>query len=202
MSVAPAFTVIVATFGRGAAIAPTLRSIAAQTYRDFEVLVVSDGPAAAQLVETVAGFDERFVLLETAVRSTSQSGPNNHGTARAQGRWVAFLGHDDLWAPRHLADLAQRFEERPDAHFVVGGCLFLGPPGGEDERTWFSGLFDGDDPAIATEHFFPPSSLAHVRELPPEVGGWPAPGSVRCRSTRRSRWRPWRRAACSSRPVR
>ncbi len=167
---------VVATFGRSEAIMPTLESIAAQTLRDFEVLVVADGVAEPGLAEVVERFDERFVLHETHARSGSQSGPNNFATALASGAYVAFLGHDDLWFPDHLADLAAAFEANPRADFAVGGCLFLGPPGAEDELTWVSGLFEGDDPAIAYEHFFPPSSLAHRRTLPAAVGPWPAPG--------------------------
>lgn len=172
----PEFTVVVATYGRGRAIAPTLASIARQSLTDLEVLVVSDGPAHDGLADTVASFDDRFRLHETATRSGSQSGPNNLGTELARGRWLAFLGHDDLWLPHHLADLAGTGRTNPQAHFAVAGCLFLGPSGAEDELTWVSGLFEGDDPAVALEHFFPPSSLAHRRDLPVEVGGWPAPG--------------------------
>ena len=86
MPAPPAFTVIVATYSRGAAIVPTLTSIAQQSWKDFEVLVVSDGPAADGLGEAVASMDSRFRLIINEPSSRSQAGPNMHGSfARAGG---------------------------------------------------------------------------------------------------------------------
>lgn len=173
----PLVSVVVATYERGLAIAPTLRSIGAQTRTDLEVLVVSDGPPADGLAETVAGFDERFRLLALPERTRSQSGPNNLGREQARGRYVAYLGHDDLWLPEHLDRLLGALDEGFD--FAVAGCIYLGPPGAEDELTWVTGLFESGDAEVPREHFFPPSSFAHVRDLPAAVGRWPDPAVLR-----------------------
>lgn len=169
---APTFTVVVATYARGTLIEATLQSIADQELRAFEVLVVSDGPTAAGLAETVGRFDDRFQLAETPVRGRSQSGPNNLGWARARGRYVAYLGHDDIWHPTHLRQLADTFERNPDASFAVSGCMYFGPPGRVDDLLWVTGMFDSGDTTVPNEHFFPPSSVSHKRELPPEVERW------------------------------
>lgn len=175
---APTFTVVVATYERGAAIAPTLRSVAGQALADLEVLVVSDGPAAPGLAEAVAAQDERFTLLELPERTRSQSGPNNLGWSRARGRYVAYLGHDDIWLPDHLASLAAALEPG-EAQVAVAGCLFVGARGGEAQTTSVSGLFDPGDPDAGSRYFFPPSSVAHVRDLPAAAGGWPEPTTSR-----------------------
>ena len=87
--VTPTFSVVIATFDRGALIESTLESVARQMLDDFEVLVVSDGPPASQLVETVAQFDARFRLLVLDERAGSQYAANNFGWSEATGRYIA-----------------------------------------------------------------------------------------------------------------
>ncbi len=170
---APAFTVVVATFRRGSLIEATLESIARQAWPSFEVLVVSDGPAEPGLAETVDRLDSRFRLVVSPVRAGSQSGPNNLGWSLARGRYVAYLGHDDIWHPDHLRLLADAFDATPGASFAVSGCVYFGPAGTWDELTWVTGLFDAADETAPATHFFPPSSVAHRRDLPVDVPRWP-----------------------------
>jgi glycosyltransferase involved in cell wall biosynthesis len=174
----PTFSVVVATFDRGPLIEATLQSVAEQSLVDFEVLVVSDGPAAEGLAETVARFDERFRLVELPQRCGSQFGPNNHGWSIARGQFIAYLGHDDIWLPGHLTELSDAFSAAPDADFAVSGCLYFGPPGAGSGYTWATGLFDPLDRWIARTHFFPPSSVAHRRRLPGDLR-WPDADLVR-----------------------
>jgi glycosyltransferase involved in cell wall biosynthesis len=170
--VIPLFSVVIATYDRGPLIEATLSSVARQTIDDIEVLVVSDGPAASGLAATVARFGERFHLVEIAVRCGSQFAPNNHAWSISTGRFVAYLGHDDIWLPGHLAALRDTFEQHPQADFAASGCLYFGPPGSGGGHTWVTGLFDPDDRWMAHTHFFPPSSVAHRRHLPHEIR-WP-----------------------------
>ena len=168
----PTFSVVVATYNRGPLIEATLSSIALQSVEDIEVLIASDGPAAPGLSSTVSHFGDRFRLVETACRSGSQFSPNNHAWSIARGRFIAYLGHDDIWLPGHLAALSDSFTQRPDADFGASGCLYFGPPGSGSASTWVTGLFDPDDRRIPLTHFFPPSSIAHRRDLPDDMR-WP-----------------------------
>lgn len=174
---APTVSVIVATYGRGPLIAPTLASIAAQVGVDFEVLVVSDGPAADGLAETIADFGPRFRMKVLPKRVGSQAGPNALGWSAARGRYIAYLGHDDIWHPDHLRCLVRAFEARPAASFAVAGCIFGGPVG--SDWYWVTGLFDADDGQAPRRYLFPPSSVAHLRDLPEPVPVWGHPGSTR-----------------------
>lgn len=178
-AVPPEFTVIIATYGRGSLIDSTLRSVALQEHQNFEVLVVSDGPPAEGLAESVERFGSRFRLIQTPHRSRSQSEPNNRGWNDANGRFIAYLGHDDLWHPAHLTRLREAFSHHPDAHFAVSGCLYFGAPGTGDEQTWVTGMFDSDDQSIPATHFFPPSGLSHHRDLPATVTRWSPPETSR-----------------------
>lgn len=175
----PTFSVVIATYNRDALIVPTLESVRQQSFTDFEVLVVSDGPPSDSLATAVGTFDGRFRLLVLPQRSRSQAGPNNLGWDRAKGRYIAYLGHDDIWHPEHLDNLLHTFRRHPQADFAVGGCLFLGPPGTDDTLTWVTGLFDEMDSSAPRENFFPPSSFAHRRLLPATVKHWSDPTTTR-----------------------
>ncbi len=176
--VKPAFTVVVATYDRGPLIEATLLSIARQTVEDIEVLVASDGPSAPGLAATVAGFDDRFRLIETPTRCGSQSGPNNHAWSLANCDFIAYLGHDDVWLPDHLAALTDAFDHQPAADFAATGCIHFGPPGAGEGNVWVTGLFDPADRSMALTHFFPPSSVAHRRDLPGDLR-WPDAATTR-----------------------
>ena len=185
----PSFSVVVATYDRGPLVEATLASVAQQSLADIEVLVASDGPAAPGLARTVAQFGERFRLVETERRSGSQCTPNNFAWSIARGRFIAYLGHDDIWLPGHLAALRDAFEQRPHSDFAASGCLLLGPPGAGSGSAWVTGLFDPDDRWMPLAHFFPrpPSLIA-------------APFRRTCAGPPRTRHGGrWTRSSCSPR---
>jgi len=174
-SPAPVFTVIMATWGRGRHILPSIRSVLQQEYRDFELFVIGD--ACSDETETVvrALDDPRLRWLNLAARIGSQSGPNNAGIAEARGKYIAYLGHDDIWEPNHLQTLAALFATgEPPAFGVSGAILHLpnGLPGGP-----VTGVFTDD--SVKHTHFFPPSSFAHRKDAMDRIGPWRLPGELR-----------------------
>ena len=175
MSEDPVFSIILSTFGRGRHIGPTIASVLAQSYRGFELIVVGDG-CHDETESTVRSFPpERITWLNLPQNTGSQSFPNNAGIRSARADWVAYVGHDDIWAPDHLERMVGTIAEQPAADFLVSGCVYHGPPG--SETCWITGLFDG--PGAPFEHFFPPTSLAHRRDVVARIGEWRDPLTVR-----------------------
>ena len=78
-----------------------------------------------------------------------QSWPNNAGISRSSGTHIAYLGHDDVWSPHHLARLAEIIQ-RADPDFAVSGAVFHPPPGSKYYA--ITGMFD--DPSAAKREFF------------------------------------------------
>jgi glycosyltransferase involved in cell wall biosynthesis len=157
-------TVVVATYNSPVTLEAALKSVLAQTFAHFEVWVVGDADTAGSGAVVAGLGDPRLNWRNRTANSGSQSAPNSEGLERATGEYVAYLGHDDLWLPDHLASLLARISETQAdlVHAVVGRAERQGP--------WrLSGLVDaqGDE---AT--FVPPSGWLHRRELVEELGGW------------------------------
>lgn len=117
-------SVIVALFNKEEYIARTLDSILAQTFRDFEVIVVDDGSTDGG-PEVIRGYtDPRIRMIHQ-----ENSGPGsarNRGIRDSSGRFVAFLDADDEWMPRFLERSVKWLEECPDCDVSLAGYL-MGP---------------------------------------------------------------------------
>lgn len=159
-----------ATYNRGRHILPSVRSVLGQTFKDFELLVVGDHCTDNTEAALELFLSDRVRWTNLDERGGSQSFPNNRGIALARGRYIAYLGHDDIWAPDHLEAISARIAET-DADYVVSGLLTHSPPGVDRPR--ITGLFDESSAALT--YFFPPSSIAHKRDVTARVGPWRAP---------------------------
>jgi glycosyltransferase involved in cell wall biosynthesis len=108
---APSVSVIIPTHNRAFLVQEALASVQAQTYQDFEIVVVDDGGTdgtAAALAE----WREVKVLRHSQRRGVSAA--RNTGIAWARGQWLAFLDSDDLWLPDKLARQVAYLTSRPD----------------------------------------------------------------------------------------
>jgi glycosyltransferase involved in cell wall biosynthesis len=97
----PRVSVIIPTYNRAALVQDAVAAVLAQTYRDFELLVVDDGSTDGTREVLAAWGGEIRVLRLPARRGVS--GARNAGIVAARGEWLAFLDSDDLWLPEKLA---------------------------------------------------------------------------------------------------
>lgn len=160
----PLVSVILSTYNWSSVLRLAIETVLWQTMRDFELLVVGDG-CTDDSAEVVQSFgDARIRWHNLASNSGSQSGPNNAGLAMARGRYVAYLGHDDVWYPTHLATLVKALR-RTGVNLAHTQCVMLGPPGSHIRLLTPRGRYrEGQG--------IPPSTMMHVREMGAEIGGW------------------------------
>ena len=100
----PLVSVITPVYNAASRLVETLASVRAQTFADWEHLLVDDGSTddSVAVIEAAAREDDRIHLL----RSSRNSGPSRARNAAidlAAGRYLAFLDADDLWLPDKLA---------------------------------------------------------------------------------------------------
>jgi glycosyltransferase involved in cell wall biosynthesis len=108
---APLVSVIIPTYNRAGLVRQAVASVKAQTFRDFEVVVVDDGGADGTC-EALAADRELRVLSHPGRQGVSAA--RNSGVTAARGEWLAFLDSDDLWLPDKLARQISFLEGRPE----------------------------------------------------------------------------------------
>lgn len=95
-------SVIIPAYNASAWIRETLDSVAAQTHRALEVIVVDDGSTddTAAIADAFAVADSRFRVVRQA--NAGVAAARNHGARMAQSDLLAFVDADDLWAPQKI----------------------------------------------------------------------------------------------------
>ncbi len=164
----PRVTVIIATYNWSSVLPYSVGSVARQTFRDFELLVVGDActddseQVVARLIEEYPDASIRWI--NCAQNAGSQYGPNNEGLKQARGEYIAYLGHDDLWLPHHLELLVAALDAGAD---VVHGVIAWVTPNGNSTQV------------CAAHECVAPSSVMHRADVAQRVGGWRPFGEIK-----------------------
>ena len=119
----PFFSVIVATHLRSALLERALRSLRAQTFADFEIVVVADALDAGTAAVASQWLQERDLF----VKRNGPPGPaesRNLALQMATGDWLAFLDDDDTFAPHHLETAHRRITQPADDAERAARLLF------------------------------------------------------------------------------
>lgn len=117
----PLVSIIMPCHNRERYIAASIQSVLAQTYQNWELLVIDDASADASvdIVQAICQQDNRVKLLINDHPQGRPYAPRNYGISHAQGDYIAFLDSDDLWEASHLEHLLKVFEDNDD---VVVAC--------------------------------------------------------------------------------
>ena len=111
----PFISVIIPTFNRVDLLKETVESVRNQTFRDFELIVVNDGSSDGTAQWLSGQTDLRVFTQENSGIAASR----NKGASAARGPWLAFLDHDDLWAPDKLEIQAAFVKNHHDIALVA-----------------------------------------------------------------------------------
>lgn len=94
-------SVIMPSFNTGEYIAASVESVLAQTYSNWELLIVDDC-STDNTTEVIGRYqDPRIILLKNKTNSGAALS-RNYALREAKGRWIAFLDSDDIWEPKKL----------------------------------------------------------------------------------------------------
>ena len=141
-------SVITPVFNGVRTIATAIASVQAQTFVDWELLVIDDGSSdgSADVVSRVAA-ESRLRLIRQ-----ERGGPGaarNRGISAAVGELVAFLDADDLWPPGYLAAMTAALSRRPGASLAFGSWQYIDENGALLSQRVIP--FDGDGERAAAE---------------------------------------------------
>jgi len=116
----PKVSVVIPVFNGERFIQDAIESILAQTFRDFEIIVVDDGSTdnTRQIVEA---FGSKVTYKYQPNAQTGTACPAyNAGISLASGEYLAFLDHDDRWCPHKLATQVAILDRHPDVGLTYG----------------------------------------------------------------------------------
>lgn len=110
-------SVIIPTYNRRDLVSLAIESVLAQTFTDYEVIVVDDGSSdgTGQALATFSS-QIRYIWQENQGESVAR----NQGIALAQGDYIALLDSDDLWEPEKLVEQVAVLDDDPT--IVMAGC--------------------------------------------------------------------------------
>jgi glycosyltransferase involved in cell wall biosynthesis len=123
----PLVSVIVPTHNRPGMLAEALASVRAQTFTDYEIIVVSNGESDDM---RRASRDAASGCVYLELDRGNVSAARNFGMERAKGEWIAILDDDDLWPPNKLErQIAEA--EATGADMIAGDFVEFYPDGQE-----------------------------------------------------------------------
>lgn len=137
----PKAAIIVPAYNVERTIGETLRSLLAQTFSDFELIVVDDG-SSDRTLDVVAGFDDpRIRVIRQANRGLA--GAHNTGVHAAAAPYIGFCDADDLWAPEKLARHVAHLDANPAVGLSFAGSRMIdddGRPFGASQSPKLTGV--------------------------------------------------------------
>lgn len=134
MSSPPVVSIVIPTYNHAQFVLATLESVWAQTFADYEVIVVNDGSPdnTAAVLEPLARTG-RIRYIEQA--NGGQARARNTGIGLARGAFIALLDDDDLWPPDKLAWQVAALQDDPDAAVVYGKAFPIDADGKPSDPT-------------------------------------------------------------------
>lgn len=118
-------SVVIPCYNMGQYIEETVASVLAQTFRDFEILIVDDGsddPATLEILNRLSG--GVVTLMRTGNQGVAAA--RNHGIQNARGTYILPLDADDLITPDFLEKTVSFFEKNPELGIVSSDAMLFG----------------------------------------------------------------------------
>lgn len=170
----PAVSIIIPCYNVDRFLAETLESVFAQTFADYELIVVDDG-STDSTASVIRSFGSKVKAIFGPNRGASLA--RNTGTEYARGEFIQYLDADDLLAPNALenrvkkllstgADVAysdwQKLEESETGRFLLG----------ETVARRIDDIHSDPEIALFTNFWAPPAALLYRRSIVEAIGGW------------------------------
>lgn len=123
------FSIIIPLYNKAPYVRKALETVCAQTYRDYEIIVINDGSTdnSATIAEEYLNGVEGISYKILSQQNAGVSAARNNGVAQAMGDYIAFLDADDWWEPTYLERMAQLIEDYPEAGLYACNYVYYKP---------------------------------------------------------------------------
>lgn len=169
----PKYSVIIPLYNKAPYVKKAIESVCAQTYRNFECIVVDDGSTDGSL-DIVRSLDTGDCTLE--IISQSNSGvavARNNGVKASHGEYVAFLDADDWWEPTWLEEMDKLIREYPEAGLYATNYVYYKPGKTHVALKLERGFMNYPDAYLHGEMPVTSISTCMPRRVFDEMGGFP-----------------------------
>ncbi len=167
MSSAPLVSVIVPTYKRPDFLKKTIQSILDQSYRNIELIVISNG-VNPDNESVVKEFNDSRLTYADQENTGGPSAPRNHGIRLAKGAYIAVCDDDDLWLPDKLEKQIQALESDNDAGLCYTNVISFDDSG----REWSDERYLTNFDVMRLKNAVPISSVLVRTNLIQAVGGF------------------------------
>lgn len=153
----PAVSVIIPANNRAELLGRALRSVVAQTFSDFEVIVVDDA-SIDDLSPVISSFTDDRIRPIRLAKQRGAAGARNAAIPESRGEWIAFLDSDDEWLPNTLD---RQLEAVTRTNYDVSYCACLRKRNSEEPAVRPKGILaEGDiiDALLLRRHAPTPSA--------------------------------------------
>ena len=116
----PKVSIIISTYNGIRYIGETIESVRSQTYTNWELIIIDDG-SNDNTCEVITRIKDDRIYLCKAGRIGINGRIKNIGLSKSSGELIAFIDHDDLWAPAKLEKQVAALEQFPEAGFCLTG---------------------------------------------------------------------------------
>ena len=135
-STVPRVSVITIFYNGERFLAEAIESVLAQSYQDFELILVDDGSndGSTRIAKAFADRHEQVRYLEhPRHRNRGMSASRNLGIGSARGDLIAFIDADDRWRPSKLEEQVKLLDRFPEVDLVCGSANYWSSwEGGQD----------------------------------------------------------------------
>ena len=125
------FSIIIPLYNKAPYIRKALESVLAQTYADYELIIIDDGSTdgSAEIAEAILQDPASRLIASSPHRLIRQansgvSAARNNGVSQASGDYIAFLDADDWWESTYLERMAQLIENYPKAGLYASNYYY------------------------------------------------------------------------------
>lgn len=169
----PKVSVLMSCYNASPWLHDAIRSVLAQTFDDFEFIIINDGSVdnTWDIIVQYAAVDNRIVAISK--ENTGLADSLNLGIAKARGVWIARLDADDLCEPTRLEEQLNFLSKNPDIILLGSGCIEID----ENDRHIKKHLYPSSHSGLVRhlerfKRFFPHSSAVYRTDVVRKIGGY------------------------------